>query len=288
MVIDQQGNKWYKVGLHAHTTLSDGHKTPQEVIARYRAEGYDAVALTDHWYYNPGGEQDGMLILSGGEYNLGHDTAEGVMHIVGFGMTRKPELTQEASRSQIVQEIAACGGIAVLAHPAWSVNSPADALALPEIAFTEVYNAVSETHQSVRAYSDHFVEQCANAGIYYGLLATDDAHYYDGTDECKGWVMIRAETLSRESILQALRAGDYFATQGPNLYVRREGGRFVVDCSPCTYVAAMSNAAWAANRVERQENITHFEYDVRPGDRWVRIQACDSAGKLAWSKVYEV
>ena len=288
MVIDRQGNQWYKVGLHAHTTLSDGQKTPQQVIARYREEGYDAIALTDHWRYHPGGWCEDMLVLSGGEYNLGHDTAEGVMHIVGFGMSRDPELTQEASWAQIAQKITACGGIAVLAHPAWSVNSPADALALPEVAFTEVYNAVSEAHQSIRAYSEHFVEQCANAGIYYGLLATDDAHYYDGSDDCKGWVMVRAEELSQESILQALRAGNYYASQGPQLYVRREGSKFMVDCSPCTYVGAMSNAAWEANRVERQESITHFEYDVRPGDRWVRIQACDGAGKLAWSQVYEV
>lgn len=288
MIIDRQGNKWYKVGLHVHTTLSDGKLTPQEVIDRYRTGGYDAIALTDHWHYGPGGQDDGMLILSGCEYNLGSNVKNDVMHIVGFGMTQQPDLRKEDSRQQIVDGINACDGIAVLAHPAWSMNTLADAQALTGIDFTEVYNAVSEAHQSIRPNSEYFADLCANAGICYGLLATDDAHYYDGSDDQKGWVMIRAEALSRESILEALRAGAYYATQGPELYVKREGYRFIVDCSPCTYVAAMSNVTWTSGRVLRGENVTHFEYESKERECWIRIQACDSAGKLAWSNVYKV
>lgn len=288
MVIDQQGNKWYKVGLHVHTTLSDGKLTPQEVIGRYRAGGYDAIALTDHWYYGPGGQCDGMLILSGCEYNLGSNASGDVMHIVGFGMSQQPELKKEDSRQQVVDGINACGGIAVLAHPAWSMNTLADAQALTGVDFTEVYNAVSEAHQSIRPNSEYFADLCANARIYYGLLATDDAHYYDGSDDQKGWVMVRATELSREAILEALRAGNYYATQGPALYVKREGKRFIVDCSPCAYVAAMSNSTWTSGRVLRGENVTHFEYEPKERERWIRIQACDSAGKLAWSRVYQV
>lgn len=289
MVTDQQGNKWYKVGLHIHTTMSDGRKTPSEVIERYRAEHYDAIALTDHWHFAQGDWSDGMLILSGCEYNAPeHDAIRGVMHIVGVGMETPPAVTMESSREEIVEQISACGGLAILAHPAWSMNTLDDARALPGIAHTEVYNAVSEAHQSIRAYSEFFVDMCANAGIYYGLLATDDAHYYDGTDDCKGWVMVRAEELSREAILKALRANDYYATQGPQLYVRREQDRFIVECSPCAYVAVMSNSVWTDGRVLRGEALTHFVYEIQPIDQWIRIQVCDSAGKLAWSRVYQV
>ena len=31
MIIDKFGEKYYKLGLHLHTTLSDGGKTPEEV-----------------------------------------------------------------------------------------------------------------------------------------------------------------------------------------------------------------------------------------------------------------
>ena len=287
MFTDLTGKRRLKVGLHTHTTLSDGHATPEEAAAVYKAAGYDAIALTDHWRYGPGGNLGGLLILSGCEYNSrGHDAISGVMHIVGIGMTREPALTRESTRQQIVDAINDCGGIAVLAHPAWSMNTVADAQALTGIAHTEVYNAVSEAHQSMRAYSEGFVDLCANAGIYYGLLATDDAHYYDDTDDGKGWVMVKAEELSEDALLKALRAGDFYASQGPELYVRRQGNKFLVDCSPCAYVAALSNLSWTKGRVLRGENITHFEYECKETEKWIRIQAADAQGRLAWSNVF--
>ena len=289
MVTDQWGNTWYKVGLHIHTTLSDGRKTPEEVIGRYRANGYDAIALTDHWKFGAGKEADGILILSGCEYNSrGHDAISGVMHIVGIGMTREPELTRESTRQEVVDEILTCGGLPVLAHPAWSMNTVADAQELPRMVLTEVYNGVSEAHQSMRAYSESFVDQCANAGIYYQLLATDDAHYYDGTDDNSGWVMVKAETCSAPALMEALRKGDFYASRGPELYVTRQGNRFVVDCSPCSYVAALSNLSWTGGRILRGEAVTHFEYECKETEKWLRIQCCDEQGNLAWSQVWKV
>lgn len=38
----------YKANLHAHTTQSDGHLTPTQVIDEYHKRGYSILALTDH------------------------------------------------------------------------------------------------------------------------------------------------------------------------------------------------------------------------------------------------
>ena len=43
-----EGRKFYKANLHCHTVISDGKKTPEQIKAMYRAQGYDAVAFTDH------------------------------------------------------------------------------------------------------------------------------------------------------------------------------------------------------------------------------------------------
>lgn len=40
--------KFYKVNMHAHTTVSDGAQTPEEVKAIFKSKGYSAVAFTDH------------------------------------------------------------------------------------------------------------------------------------------------------------------------------------------------------------------------------------------------
>src|SRR5437899_11156953 len=39
---------WLRGNLHAHTTYSDGVKTPQELLVEYEALGYDFLAITDH------------------------------------------------------------------------------------------------------------------------------------------------------------------------------------------------------------------------------------------------
>ncbi len=43
-----KGGNWYKGNLHSHTTNSDGHKTPAEIVEIYKSGGYDFLALTDH------------------------------------------------------------------------------------------------------------------------------------------------------------------------------------------------------------------------------------------------
>lgn len=178
------------------------------------------------------------------------------MHIVGIGMECDPELVIDMERQQIIDGVNAEGGIAVLVHPGWSLNTLKDSQDLHGFLATEIYNAVSEANQSIRPYSDHYVDVCANAGIYYKIFATDDTHYYDGSDECKGWVTVRAEELTREAILQALRNGDFYASQGPDLHVRREENTLIIDTSPCSYISVVSNLAWA-QRTLRGDGIEH-------------------------------
>ncbi|MBQ2696121.1 MAG: hypothetical protein IJF61_02335 [Clostridia bacterium] len=40
--------KQYKANLHSHTVISDGKKTPEELKAMYKANGYSILSITDH------------------------------------------------------------------------------------------------------------------------------------------------------------------------------------------------------------------------------------------------
>ncbi len=42
------GVNYYRANLHCHTTVSDGHKTPEQVKELYASHGYSVVAYTDH------------------------------------------------------------------------------------------------------------------------------------------------------------------------------------------------------------------------------------------------
>lgn len=289
MIVNQFGEKYYKLALHLHTTISDGRKTPLEVATEYKDAGYDAIAFTDHWAYGEGGNIEGLHIISGCEYNLGgNDTIEGVSHIVALFTKSNPNLNRDNTNQEVVDAINNVGGIAVLAHPAWSMNKPQDLIDLKGVVATEIYNAVSDAGQSMRPYSDYYIDICANAGAYPHIFATDDAHAYNGNDNRLGWVMVHAEELSDEALSTAIRNGDFYATEGPDIRVVRDGNKLIIDTSPCEIIGTISNLSWDRDRVLRGEDITHFEYEIRKNDKWVRVEARDKNGKRAWSNIFVV
>ncbi len=285
MYTDLFGKIRYRVNLHMHTTLSDGSATPVEAMQRYRSAGYDAVALTDHRFFGSGSADEDFLVLSGVEYNTPcADGARGVYHIVGIGMTREPSVDSDMSAQEIIDAIHAAGGMAILAHPAWSLNTPEMILSLRDIDATEIYNSVSGVHNSRRADSSLIVDMLAAKGRYYPLLASDDVHYYDGTDDCVAWIMADAEDNTREALLRAIRRGKFYATQGPEVHLIPDGDGFTVKCSPASEIVFLSNLVWS-RRVFEGEGLTEAHYVPREGETFLRAQVTDADGRTAWTNI---
>ena len=54
-------------------------------------------------------------------------------------------------------------------------------------------------------------------------VAGDDAHFHNGDlDAFGGYVMVKSETLEPESLLGALKAGEFYSSSGP-AHLRRRG-----------------------------------------------------------------
>ncbi len=303
MYTDLLGKRRLKVGLHIHTTRSDGHKTPEEALDIYQALGYDAIAITDHWVYTPADmNRTGTQLLSGCEYNVGGNQAQnGVYHIVGVGMTEEPDLdptavlrpeipSHEQARA-VIRGIRAAGGMAIFAHPAWSLNTPAQILAVGDTDALEIYNSVSDWGMSDRPYSGLLVDMVAAVGYQPPLIATDDTHYYTG-EEGRGFIMVDADAVEAAGggmpgIIRAVKNGDFYATQGPELHVIRTGEKnFKVICSPCQKIAFLSNVVWTKGRIHRGDGLTEATYTVAPGETFVRVEITDKNGLAAWSAIY--
>lgn len=114
-------------------------------------------------------------------------------------------------------------------HPnfGWAIQ-PADMIQLRGEQFFEVYNG----HPAVNNYGDK--EHLSTGQIWdvinaYRLgvhklplllgLGTDDAHNYHDlavgqSNTGRGWVMVRAESLTPESIIMAMERGDFYASSG--------------------------------------------------------------------------
>ncbi len=286
MYQDANGKKWWKGNLHTHTTRSDGRRTPEEAVGLYRDSGYDFLALTDHWVCSESCVRDGLLLLAGCEYDVGTETAEkGIYHILSIGAKEPPALRKEAGLGpqEVLDAVHEAGGFAILAHPSWSLNRPEKILELRGVDASEIYNTMSGVPwNGRRADSSVILDEVSAGGMLLPCIATDDAHFYNG-EHCRSFVWVQAEELTQDAILEALRAGRFYASQGPRMEVRLEGGRVRVKCSPARHVVFYSNQVWSTYRTVSGENLTEAEYLLGPQETFVRVEVIDGEGNLAWS-----
>ena len=283
MIKDIHGNKRYKINLHTHTTLSDGRKAPEESAEIYKNAGYDAIAFTDHWKFGAEREVGGLKIFAGVEYDFGLDTTEErVYHIVALFCERDPLVERSDTPQTCIDKINAAGGIAVLAHPAWSLNHPDEVAELSGVFHTEIYNTVSGIENSFRPYSGLFVDLLACKGKPMHLIAADDTHYYTD-DAAVASVMVKCDSLDRESVMEAIKNGDFYATTGPEVHIRVENGETVVECSPVSKIEVCTNAAFCRGRRLLGNDLTSHRAPLHKVDKYVRAEVTDAEGRTAYS-----
>ncbi len=119
--------------------------------------------------------------------------------------------------------------LAHLNHPNyhWSITAE-DLAAIRGEQFFEVYNGHPGTkghgddqHPNLDSLWDTVLTtrlHVLGLELLYGL-ATDDAHHYfqqrvGRANSGRGWIMVRAEKLNAENLIEALRAGDFYASSG--------------------------------------------------------------------------
>jgi hypothetical protein len=282
MEIFKRTSRFGRGNLQCHTTESDGAETPDEVIALYRAKDYDFLAITDHRRVTiPQNNVDnGMLLLAGIELDFTWPAE--VVHIVGFGMTANvlPRLKYELGPQAGIDAVRACGGRAIIAHPHWSLNTMETLMGLRDATAAEIYNTMS----MLRPDSSEILDVTSAHGRLYPLVASDDSHPYEG-EEGVSYTMVQADTLSAEAIKEAMDEGLFYASQGPRIeQITLEDGWITVRCSPAERVYFHTNLGWTPGRPVIGRGLTQASYKLQRehGERFVRCQIIDEAGRSAW------
>ena len=299
--------RWYRACLHAHTTNSDGHMSPESLIRHYHTAGFDALAITDHRHVTDASDRstDDFIVLPGIEYNLRGPEAGRYRgyHIVGVGTTTNA--TEANDLQAFVDAIHADGGIAILAHPSWSGLEGADLLAVKGADAVEVWNAGCEL-ETGRGDSSPQWDTALARGAVLGGVAADDAHF-PGFDTARSWVALRLQELTPDAVIAALRSRCYYASCGPVIHaVEAEGETIRVACSraraihvlgpPTTaagLVAGTMGLAHRATRLRREDSwaegtldgdgLTGGLFHLPPTTAWMRVVVEDSQGRRAWS-----
>lgn len=182
MLLIDDSKPFFRANLHTHTTMSDGRQSPAESMAAYRDAGYDILAITDHRKVTiPTDIPEGLLTIPAIE--LDYLLPGQAVHLLGLGIT--PDLGERWERGGTPQQgadlINGCGGLCVLAHPAWSMNDPAFMAELKGISAVEIWNSVSDLpYNAARADSSSLLDTLWSnyPDSLMPVLASDDTHFY--------------------------------------------------------------------------------------------------------------
>jgi hypothetical protein len=142
-------------------------------------------------------------------------------------------------------------------------------------------------------YVPQIYDEMLMSGKRIFCIATDDNHNHGpvGTrkfDSFGGFTMIKAEKLEYETITKALKDGNFYASQGPEIHsLWFEDGKIHVSCSPADRVILNTGIRRAAcEYAENGELLTEVSFRVNPKDGYVRITVIDEKGYPANTNAY--
>lgn len=286
---------FYKGNLHTHSTRSDGRLAPDEVCRRYAERGYDFVCLSDHFLEVYGFpitdttdyRTEALTTVLGAELHAYTTDFGELWHLLAVGLPADFAQTgADETGVELARRAAAAGAFVAIAHPEWYGLSLPDALTIDAAHAVEVYNHTSQIH-SRRGGGAYFLDLMLTAGRKINALACDDAHWNVPGDENRdafgGWVMVKAHAKTPGVLVEVLKAGHYYSTQGPAiLNLHRDGKELVVETSACRQIILAgphSLSVFAAGN-----GITSARLPLeRFTGGWGRLMVLDAEGRTAWS-----
>lgn len=291
--------RFFRGNLHTHSTRSDGVLEPGEVCRRYRAEGYDFMALTDHFigaYAYPmvdtrAFRSRDFTTIIGAELHSGATANGELWHILAVGLPfdfTPPDapgfhaVEGMESGPDIARRARDAGAFVAVAHPQWSGLTLADARSIEAAHAVEIYNHGCWAGCD-RADGWAINDLLLSEGRRLSAVATDDAHFSE-PDHFGGWVMVRAEENDPDALVAALKAGHNYSTQGPEIRRVEVTDKTVeVECSAAVsvIVQGFGQAARAVHGLSMTRASIGLERFWK--SPWVRVTVVDSAGRRAWS-----
>lgn len=325
--------QYYKAALHVHTTISDGRLTPEEVKAAYRERGFQIVAFTDHEVciahpeladkdflpltayelaFNPRGEEKflrktyHLCFIAKDPANrwqvydptyIVGNSGKYADQVVGDGFEPR-----DYSLEQVNDTIAranAHGFLVAYNHPTWSLQDYTDYAGLKGLWAMEVYN----NHCLRVGFDDnnsHVYQDLLNLGNHLYPLATDDFHRLETPDWMGGgWVMAGAEKLEYGSVIDALEAGNFYASNGPGIHsLTLDGSILRFDCTDAQSVMLFTHSRHAKEwKAEAGTPLRSGTFDLTPwlnywkehgqeDKAFIRLVVIGPDGKRAYTRAY--
>jgi hypothetical protein len=224
------------------------------VVGRLDAQGKPEIRLRQLEEYRGKFEKPGsFLLLPAEEISAKYNGAPIHMNAINLAEAFQPlagddfASTMRANLQKVEEQEKRLGRpmMVHINHPNFQWALTAELLAeVLEDRFYEVYNGHPMIHwegdehhaSNERLWDIANTLRCAklNSPPLFGL-ATDDSHHYHGEESSpgRGWVMVRAEKLEADALVEAMERGDFYSTSGVELEdLRFENGEMIIKIKP--------------------------------------------------------
>ncbi len=275
---DAVSGKWLRGNLHAHTTRSDGMHEPRQLIEAYAELGYDFLAVTDHDDVTSINELDcrGLILITGNEI-----TSNGP-HICHINTTKTigPHWQRQRVLDRIIREEP--NSFAIMNHPNWTHNydhCPASLLLLLQ-GYTgiEVFNGLTNEEQGSGYAADKW-DMVLATGRRVWAFANDDTHHFE--DPGRAWNMVWAHEKSLPAIINALKAGRFYASSGVIIKaIRTTGTQIHIQTENAARIVAYT----AGSRRIRTADQADMTLDVDSDIPFIRFECWGHGEQFAWSQ----
>jgi len=279
---------WYRGDLHAHTCHSDAAAfTVPDLVRLARSYNLDFVFLTDHNTVSGLDEMDGAIsgdLLTAGGMELttfwGHALCLGTREWVDWRLRPR-----SGEMARVAEAICAGGQLFVIAHPqadgdpgctgcSWRFGDmmPGNARAV-EI-WNGPWNGDSNNEFALLLFYDWL-----NQGLRMVATAGTDAHgpAPEGSDIVPGFNVVYATSLSERALLDAIRVGHLYLSNGPELLLEAvgvDGERWMVGDTAVR--AATFSVTWDACPLDAEVRI------IEDG-RVLAVLPAQGHGEKQWS-----
>lgn len=274
--------------IHCHSTRSDGKIDPADVVDVYRSAGYDFLSITDHFDMTTVTDTrefstEDFTTIPGAEL---HAPSIGVgvdWDIVAVGLPVDfPQAGPAETGPELAKRATDTGAFVFAAHPAAYGVTPQDIETLTSIHAIEVYNEKCERGFD-KGSSWYLSDHLSSSGRLLRAVAGDDAHFGARPDCLKAWLEVERCERSARAIVDSLKAGAFYATQGPRIeHIELRDRRLTVECSEVAAII-VTGSGWAMKRAQKDSLVGElFELDQFESS-FVRVTLVDAQGLRAWS-----
>lgn len=299
-VPDVQGLRWYKGNTHTHTTESDGDSPPEYVARWYKEHGYNFLVLSDHNVLTDPAAlaylvDSNFILIPGEEVTSSFERKP--VHVNGLNISRRVEPQVGPSIVATIQmnvdAVREAEGVPHINHPnyRWAFGA-AEIAQVENDRLLEIYNGHPLVHNAGGGGSpglEEIWDQLLTMGQRIYGIAVDDAHHFQGefsperVNPGRGWVSVKAASLSPDAILGSLERGLFYASTGVELEdVIITSRRIEVRVKGKGDFKYTTTFIGDDGRELRRAGGPHAVYELYGTVSYVRARIDDSSGARAW------